>query len=345
MKCNAGFDLNLQSLTTLYVNVLCDDIRLNCPNLRHLLFYLVYPSFSRPAHYKQIRTLTCHYYHPFIKGLENLETIYCAMLWNQETGASTDFVKCFPRLNFLYAFFCSSGYDLSIAKEKAELKRDDLAVYHVGKINTEFRKSTLTAKGHLNYSIFDCGNVQTAFYRNELAKLAPTLPTFSALHYDQNFRTYDRQFYQKLINVQALTIVQGPVPQCTIVEMIECIGNIVILMVIEGEHLDQSFYNLLPDRYPHLRVIQIDNSALDELDLNFLFRLNDLYRAQFKKWKSVKNHPVYKRLAKKLGKKKKEISQINGDFLFEMDRFKLRMRCFSFFYMRQDWVATGVIRF
>ena len=341
VKCKAGFELNLKKLKTLYVNTLDDDIQLNCPSLSNLSFYLVYPSFSRPAHYKQIRTLSCHFFHPWIKGLENLETLYCDMLFNYE-HRSTDFLKCFPKLNSLYIYYCQSGYFSSIERDIAELKRNDLTVFHMGKLGTEFTQND-TVNQQWNGSNYDCGNLVALYYRNELTKLAPTLPTFTALHYDEIFRTYGKEFYQKLRYVQVLTIVQGAIPQRQIVEMVECLRSIVILMVMEGAHLDQSFYDRLPDRYPHLRWLQVDNSALEKLDLNFLFRCNDLYRIRFKKLKSVKTDPVYKKLAKKVGNKKKEITKINGDLLFEMDKFRLRIQSFRHFYMRRDWIASGLI--
>lgn len=115
----------------------------------------------------------------------------------------------------------------------------------------------------INWSVFDCGNVFAYYYRNELDKLAPTLPTYSALHFDQSFLGYDRRFCQRLTNVQVLTVVQGPVAQSEIVELIGCFRSIVILWVKEGESLDRCFYNILPDHYPHLRVIHIDNSRLE----------------------------------------------------------------------------------
>ena len=42
----------------------------------------------------------------------------------------------------------------------------------------------------------------------------------------------------------------------------------------EARWLD--FYDILPDRHPHLRLIQIDNRKLTDLGLNFLPRLDHL---------------------------------------------------------------------
>lgn len=38
---------------------------------------LVHSSFNCPTHYKNIRSLTCFYYHRQIKELENLENLVC----------------------------------------------------------------------------------------------------------------------------------------------------------------------------------------------------------------------------------------------------------------------------
>ena len=328
MKCKAGFELNLSNLKTLYVNTLCDDVRLNCPNLSHLLFRVAQPSFDRPAHYKQIRKLTCFYYQKWIAELENLETLVCQEFTDQNGPLSLEF---FPQLKFLYIFSCTllRNCDQRLEEEKARLKRDDLKIYFWGKLGTEYRSGRW--RSLLNWSIYECGNIFAYYYRNELAKLSPTLSTYSCLHYDPGFRDYDRRFYKRLQNVQALGIVQGPITQCKIVDMVNCFRNLVILWITEGEHLDKSFYSRLPDHYPHLRMVRIDNSKFEIFDLHFLFKLNELYRVAFKKLKLIKSHPDYKKLARKVRKKRLEIAKINGDLLFEIDKFQFELDIMNYY--------------
>lgn len=330
-KCKAGFELNLNSLKILYVNTLCNGIALNCPNLSELSFHLIYPSFSRPIQTKKIKKLTCFYFHPWVKQLENLETLVCHRYYDEHDPF---FFKYFPRLKFLYFFCLAPNHHTSMEEERIRLERlerNDLKIFYFGKEGREFVK--IDWYRWINWSVFDCGNVFAYYYANELTKLSSTLPTYSALYYDPSFHSYDRRFYQRLVNVQALSITQGLVTQAKLIELVGCLQNIVILWVNEGEQLDNDFYNILPDYYPHLRAIQIDSRRLDQLDLNFLFRLNDLYRVRFKKgFNSIKTRPDYKELAKKLFEKKREIARINGDLLFEIDRLKLDLENVGTFF-------------
>ena len=312
--------MSLKSLKTLHVNTLCDRIVLNCPNLSELSFHIVYPSFSLPTHYQQIRKLTCFYSHPFIKRLENLESLVCHLYFDE---FDPHLLKYLPKLKFLYFFVCHPINETGLEEEKVRLKLNDLEIYYFGRVG-RWRENS--RRRNLKFSVFDCDHTHSYYYRDDLAKLAPTLPTYSALHYDPTFRAYDRKFYERLINVQVLSIVQGPTTQAEIVELIACFRNIVILLVREGKQLDQSFYNLLPDHYPYLRRIRIDNRSLGQLNLYFLFRLKHLYEAGFENLESIRTHTHYTKLIEKLRKKKREIFSINDDLLFQIDQFKLRLK-------------------
>ena len=102
---------------------------------------------------------------------------------------------------------------------------------------------------------------------------------------------------------------------------IRWLKNIVILRMNEATHLDQSFFDLLPDHHPRLRWIHIDNRELTNLNLNFLFKLGHLYKVEFKN--SVIGRGLF-RLQETVRKGRKEkIAQINGDLLFEIDELKL----------------------
>lgn len=151
---------------------------------------LVHSSFNCPTHYKNIRSLTCFYYHRQIKELENLESLVCH---SSHDEFDPHFFKYFPRLKFLY-FRCAPNHHIQLEEERVRLERNDLKIFYFGKMGREFRENIGWFRW-INWSVFDCGNVFAYYYRNELDKLAPTLPTYSALHFDQSFLGYDRRFY------------------------------------------------------------------------------------------------------------------------------------------------------
>lgn len=257
------------------MNVLGSGMKLNCPNLNELYFYFpYYPNISQST-LKRIRKIVCFYIHsqPWIRGLENLETLICHIFLE---NVKLPFLECFPKLKFLY-IYTPANYRWApwIEEEKLQLKRSDLKTFYWGKIGLEFLDPVW--ERCFDWSVHECYYTLACYYAGDLTNLAPTLPTFSALYYDENFRSYDRKFFEKLTNVQVLHITQGSLKQTEIVELIGWLKNLVILWLNEARQLNQSFYDILPDYHPYLRLIHIDNELVD-LDLNFLLRLNHLYK-------------------------------------------------------------------
>ena len=316
--CNADFELNLKSLKRFHVNALSDGIVLNkCPNLSELSFRLVYPSFTPPHHFqKKIRKLTCFYGTTcdqpiWIKKLENLEILYCNNYCDFRDSILLGYL---PKLRVLYLYSCYPTNAQWIEAERVRLNRKDLKIYHFGRLGLKCYEEPR----RLNWSIYDVDFFLAKFYGGELAELAPTLPTGYVLHFDENFRGYDRRFYAKLTNVQVLYITQGPMRETELIELIGWLPNIVILWMNEATEVNQNFYDLLPDHYPYLRWIHIDNRVFS-LNLNFLHRLKHLYKVEFKNLSSVETDPVYRQLVEKVESKRKEIAKISGNLLFEID--------------------------
>ena len=320
VECNADFELNLKSLKRFHVNTLSDGIVLdNCPNLSELSFRLVYPSFTPPRHFqKKIRKLSCFYHTTnnqpiWIKKLENLEILYCNNYWDFHDSILLGYL---PKLRVLYVYSCYHINAQWIEAEKIRLGRKDLKIYHFGRVGLKCYGQPWIRR--LNWSIYDVDFYLARFYGEDLAELAPTLPTGYVLHFDENFRGYDRWFYVKLTNIQALCITQGPMRETELIELVGWLPNIVILWMNEATEVNQNFYDLLPDHYPYLRWIHIDNRVFN-LNLKFLHRLEHLYKVEFKNLPSVEKDPVYLQLVEKVESKRKQIAKISGNLLFEID--------------------------
>ena len=324
-ECNADFELNLKSLKRFHVNTLSDGIRLNTPNLSEISFRLFFPSFHPPTLFKQIRKLTCFYantrHQPiWIKKLENLESLYCNSFFDEFDPVLLGY---FPRLKFLYLYCCERENARRIEAEKIRLRRKDLKIYYFGKIG--LKCFDMPWASLLNWSIYEMYNVLADYYRGDLAELAPILPTAFALNFDDRFRNYDLRFYKRLTNVQVLYITQGPMSQAELIQLIGWLKNIVILWMNEATHVDQRFFDLLPDHYPYLRWIHIDNRELANLNLNFLFRLDHLYKLEFERPSSVETNAIYDQLVEKVENQRKKIAEINGNLLFEIDVRELHL--------------------
>ena len=335
LKSGVWFELNLPSLTIFHINELDENIVMDCPKVTLFSFEFIedYSYFTGPLHYKQIKQVNCYKaykssfrkpngrysleFHKWIKKLENLEALYINSFCD---AFDPHFLKYFPKLKILFFHECYNPNILAIEQEKQNLNRTDLAIYYLGR---KYEDRILRR--------FQCGDNFCCcdfieFYKDDLTKLAPTLPQYDALRYDDVFEIsedFNMQFYKalfaKLTDVQVLRLSKPSPTQEEIVELINSFKNIVILFVDDGNNLEQSFYDLLPDRYPYLRVLKVDNRNFANLKLDFLFKFNELYKVEFSKTEFVQDKSDYQALKQKIERKKEQIMRIGRKFLFDVD--------------------------
>lgn len=223
---------------------------------------LVYPKRIRVAEFQENRKL--------LNKFTEIEHLFCKRF----ESIDDDFLAHHPKLKQIH-FDGNDQVFAQLKNQKERLHRRELKIYFIG-IHFDHLPQYSSAFNHSDLYEKNVKLLAENYPKNRVANVLPFVDQINYNSVEENFKQLPKDLVRRFVNLEQVRVTNKVNDQQKFTSFLTACSNFSYLKLINSE-LDAYFYSsLLPECCPSLTGLTIKDKHVDELDFEFLFRLDYL---------------------------------------------------------------------